>query len=499
MPDYMYMLESRLSAEQRAAMMRVQQLAAEAGMNVYLTGGAVRDLISGMPIRDLDFTVEGNPTRLARELEKSGARTIHEDEKLRHLEMVFPGEVEGSISAARDDVYARPGTRPEIRWATIMEDLHRRDFSLNAIAISLNTASRGLLLDPTNGLADLENREIRGLSIHTFTNQPVRLLRAVRYAVRMDFKLEGRTADWFDLALERQLPNSIPPHDVGHEFREVGKEDKPAAILKGLEARGLIEVIHPQLAKRHPDYEMLTRLLRARDELLAAGLQAKLFAPVTYAALGRLKPREREETLQRLGYRTAEIEAISRLEEEAQSTAKVLTGRKTAAPADAFAYLEKIPGHVLVFIMAESSDAKVAGRIRNYLHKWRPLRQALAGAELELESIGLTRGPKFDKVIQDLFNMQLLGRARTPEDRIKVLRKLSGIKEAPKKPEEKKKQDEKLKKKLMGKKGTPVEAPAPAAPAAKSAKHQAQPPARRASQGSAAPSQQTKAPARAKK
>ena len=171
MPDYMYMLESRLSAEQRAAMMRVQQLAAEAGMNVYLTGGAVRDLISGMPIRDLDFTVEGNPTRLARELEKSGARTIHEDEKLRHLEMVFPGEVEGSISAARDDVYARPGTRPEIRWATIMEDLHRRDFSLNAIAISLNTASRGLLLDPTNGLADLENREIRG-PFDPYVHQP---------------------------------------------------------------------------------------------------------------------------------------------------------------------------------------------------------------------------------------------------------------------------------------------------------------------------------------
>ena len=322
----------------------------------------------------------------------------------------------------------------------------------------------------------------------------------------MDFKLEGRTADWFDLALERQLPNSIPPHDVGHEFREVAKEDKPAAILKGLEARGLIEVIHPQLAKRHPDYEMLTRILRARDELLAAGLQAKLVAPVTYAALGRLKPREREEALERLGYRAAEIEGVSQLEEEAQSTAKVLTGRKTAAPADAFAYLEKIPGHVLVFIMAESSDAKVASRIRNYLHKWRPLRQALAGAELELESIGLARGPKFDKVIQDLFNMQLLGRARTPEDRIKVLRKLSGIKEAPKKPEEKKKQDEKLKKKLMGKKGTPADAPAPAAPAAKSTKqhesqpkHQAQPPARRTSQGSGGSSQRNKAPARAKK
>ena len=202
MPDYMYMLESRLSAEQRAVLLRMQELAAEASTNVYLTGGAVRDLISGMPIRDLDFTVEGNPSRFARELEKGGARMVHEDEKLRHVEMIFSGDVDGSISAAREEIYPRPG-RPEMRWSTIMEDLRRRDFSINAIAISLNAASRGLLLDPTNGLADLENREVRALSIHSFTNQPVRLLRAIRYAARMEFKLESRTEEWFKLALER--------------------------------------------------------------------------------------------------------------------------------------------------------------------------------------------------------------------------------------------------------------------------------------------------------
>src|SRR6185295_805634 len=124
MPDYMFMLESRLSAEQRAAMMRVQELATDAGSNLYLTGGAVRDLVSGMPIRDLDFTVEGNPSRLASELEKGGARIVHENDKLRQVELIFSGDVDGSISAARDDVYTRPGAKPEFRWSTIMEDLH---------------------------------------------------------------------------------------------------------------------------------------------------------------------------------------------------------------------------------------------------------------------------------------------------------------------------------------------------------------------------------------
>src|SRR5881628_3465661 len=142
MPDYMFLLESRLSPEQRAAMMRVQELSAALGLNVYLTGGTVRDLVTGASLRDLDFTVEGNPSKIAHELEKGVAKILHEDDKLRHVELLFAGDCEGSISAARDDHYVRPGTRPEIRWSTIMEDLRRRDFSLNAIAISLNPASR---------------------------------------------------------------------------------------------------------------------------------------------------------------------------------------------------------------------------------------------------------------------------------------------------------------------------------------------------------------------
>src|SRR6202166_3316357 len=209
MPDYMFLLESRLSPEQRAAMLRVQELAAVMGFNVYLTGGTVRDLITGANLRDLDFTVEGNPSKMARELEKGGAKVLSEDEKFRNVELLFAGDVEGSISAARDEHYVRPGTRPELRWSTIMEDLRRRDFSLNAIAISLNPASRGLLLDPSNGLSELEHGEVRSLTIHSRINQPIRLIRALRVPARMGFKLESRTQEWFNLAIERELQKAV--------------------------------------------------------------------------------------------------------------------------------------------------------------------------------------------------------------------------------------------------------------------------------------------------
>jgi tRNA nucleotidyltransferase (CCA-adding enzyme) len=439
MPDYMFLLESRLSPEQRAAMLRIQELAAALGFNVYLTGGTVRDLITGATLRDLDFTVEGNPSKMARELEKGGAKVLSEDDKTRHIEMLFAGEVEGSISAARDEYYVRPGTRPEIRWSTIMEDLRRRDFSLNAIAISLNPASRGLLLDPTNGLSDIEHGEVRALIIHSFTNQPVRLLRALRVAARMGFKLESRTQEWFNLAVERELQKTITPEDAGTELRALAREERPQLILKEWDEQDLLELVHPLLAKKHPDYEAISRLQKVRDELFMAGFRPRLATPMMQAILGRLKDREVGHLLSKLGFRSAEITEIEEFPETALEVQKDLAGKKAKTPIDAYHFIEKLPLEIVAYLLAESNNGTAVGKLKSYLHKWRPIRQALAIVVSELETLGMPRGPKFDQVVNDVFAIQLNGRGKTPEEREKILRKLSGIKEPPKKKEKEKK------------------------------------------------------------
>src|SRR5215813_9088900 len=439
MPDYMFLLESRLSPEQRAAMLRVQELAAMLGSNVYLTGGTVRDLITGANLKDLDFTVEGNPSKMARELEKGGAKVLLEDEKLRHVELLFAGDVEGSISAARDEHYVRPGTRPELRWSTIMEDLRRRDFSLNAIAISLNPASRGLLLDPTNGLSDIEHGEVRALTIHSFTNQPVRLLRALRLAARMGFKLEARTQEWFNLAIERELQLTITLEDAGEELRGLSREERPQLVLKEWEENDLMERVHPVLAKKHPGYDAINRLIKVRDDLFMAGFRPRLGTPMLLAILSRLKDRELSSMLSKLGYRAAEIEVVESFPEKAQEVQKELKGKKTKTPIEAYRYIEKLPMEYVAYLLAESSNSGALSKLKAYLHKWRPIRQALPVVGTELEALGMPRGPKFDHVVQEVFAIQLNGRGKTPEERVKILRKLSGIKEAPKKKEKEKK------------------------------------------------------------
>jgi tRNA nucleotidyltransferase/poly(A) polymerase len=429
MPDYMYQLESRLSPEQRAVMMRVQELGQEMQLNVYLTGGAVRDLISGMAIRDLDFTVEGNASRMARELEKGGARIISENEGTRHWEFIFGGDVDGSIESSREDFYASPGSKPEIRWASITDDLRRRDFSVNAIAISLNLASRGLLLDPMNGLADLERKEVRALSIHSFTNQPARLLRAIFYCARLGLKLEQRTSEWFDLALSRELQDTIDGPSAEVLVRQLTREESPSAILKAWDSRKLLGSLFSALGRRKPDLEDLARLAKAREGLWGAGIRPRLFATAAHYLVDRLGPRDQTAAMKHWGFSAAEIAAVENLPAEAHKFRNLLQGRKMRAPEDAYRLLVQTSPTLLAFVLTEWSTSGAAMRIRNYLTKWHPLRLNLPVAELS--ALGLSPGPKFDEVIEKFFVMQLRGKIRDPEQRPKILKKLAGIKDEP--------------------------------------------------------------------
>src|SRR5262249_47916376 len=155
MSDYLFLMESRVSPELWKVINLVQATAASQEMNLYLAGGAIRDLIAGLPIDDLDFVVEGKALKLIPLLEKRGAQTLWSDETRQSVELQFPNGILASISMARSEVYSKPGATPTIAPATIIQDLRRRDFPMNSIAISLNANSRGLLLDPSNGLADI--------------------------------------------------------------------------------------------------------------------------------------------------------------------------------------------------------------------------------------------------------------------------------------------------------------------------------------------------------
>src|SRR5271165_7400270 len=241
MADYIYTLETRLSTDQQKAVTLVQDAAKAAGMNLYLTGGAIRDMITGLPIRDLDFTVQGNALKLQKDLERAGAVVGSADSDTRTLLLTFPGGVRAEVAMARSEAYDKPGKPPRISPATIIEDLRRRDFTVNAMALSLNPGSRGLLMDPFNGAADIEAKVIRILHNCAFLEDPSRLIRATRFAARFHWPLEERTQVRYNAAKEGKYIDYILRSSIGHEIAALAHEDDPLHVLKMLEKEGWLE------------------------------------------------------------------------------------------------------------------------------------------------------------------------------------------------------------------------------------------------------------------
>ncbi len=225
MSDYMFMLDSHLTGEQSKVVTEVRDAAEQANLNLFLTGGAMRDMMGGFAIRDLDFTVEGPAVKFAKALaEKADAEVLSVDDLRKSVELLFPGNVTASISMARQEKYPKPGAKPQIQPATIHEDLRCRDFTVDAIALSLGKASRGLLLDPANGLGDLSSKELRTLSNHTLYDDPSRILRMFRLKTRLAFTVDERTLSQYRNVREAKLESKIAGPALAHELRQIAAD-----------------------------------------------------------------------------------------------------------------------------------------------------------------------------------------------------------------------------------------------------------------------------------
>ena len=271
MADYIYTLEIRLTPDQQRAVTLVQDVARAAGMNVYLTGGAVRDIISGFTIRDLDFTVQGNALKLQKELERGGAATQSVDDDQKALHLTLPGNVRAEISMARTERYEKAGKPPVVTPGTILEDLRRRDFTVNAMALSLNPGSRGLLMDPFNGAADIEAKLIRILHNYAFVEDPARLIRASRFAARFHWPLEERTQARFDSAKENKYIEYITNKAIGYEIEQLAYEEDPLHIVRVLEKEGWLNLLSPHWTTAKMDTASLSQLMKTRQQMSEFG------------------------------------------------------------------------------------------------------------------------------------------------------------------------------------------------------------------------------------
>jgi tRNA nucleotidyltransferase (CCA-adding enzyme) len=413
MSDYMFMLDSHLSADQARVVAEVQTAATHANMNVFLTGGAMRDMLGGFPIVDIDFTVEGNALKLVPAIvKKAGAKVLWEDDNRKLAALAFPSGVHATIGMARQEKYAQPGAKPTVKPASIHEDLRGRDFTINSIALSLNPASRGLLLDPNNGVGDLERKELRAVGNYTLYDDPIRLLRLMRLKVRLTYNIDERTKMQYDNAREAQLETRIPPGELLEELRHIANEPNCADIVSLLEQEKLLHLYSPTLEGAKLNTPGLQKLQKAR-QVMPFGVDIHL-EPVglfLYFLTEKLPAKDSAAFIKRLGLSKKEVEQWQKLEVRSKKLEKDLKSAKLQKPSLVYSVLSKSPGDQILFLLAHSSERLVHDRIKNYLQKYLPAAQEIT--EADVVAAGVKPGtPKFQKVREELILTKLDARPK---------------------------------------------------------------------------------------
>lgn len=410
MPDYIYLLENRLSSEQQNALRHVRDTAREAGMTVFLTGGAVRDLTSGSPVRDLDFTVQGHASKLKKALEKTGATVWGEHEPTRTLYLCYPNSIRVEVSGARREEYPKPG-KPVYHAASILEDLRRRDFTANAMALSLNEGSYGLLMDPMNGVADIEARQLRLVSNYGFLEEPSRMIRALRFSARLGWELEEKTKTRYANAKEEGVISALSGFLRGYELEEIAHEEDGLKILRALEAEGWMHHLFPAWTSAKVDSAALDELHGVLTQLQVQGVTPDPSTAQMELLTGKMAAKDLaalKAAISRQGF----VHEWNNLDADAREFAKLLTGKQE--PSATWKLFSSHKPQAVLWLGFTSKSAPVQAKFNDFFNVWPEARQKIPYALMGEMRI-TPELPGYQDLLRQIFFGVIDGRLTTDE------------------------------------------------------------------------------------
>jgi tRNA nucleotidyltransferase (CCA-adding enzyme) len=418
MADYIYTLESRLSPEQMRTVNTVQNIARSHGMNIYLTGGAIRDILTGFPILDLDFTVQGDPLKLRQEIENTGGIVDLADPVFGVIHAVFQG-IGAEIGMARAEVFDKPGKPPLVRPTTINEDLRRRDFTCNAMALSLNEGSRGLLLDPFNGAADIDARLLRILHSYAFLEDPSRLIRATRFAARFGWEMEERTLARYESAREGEYIQFLGSRAVGYEIEQIAHEENPIAVMQALDEQGWLKVLCPKWTIAKANVPELAHLLKTRAAMAELNIPVDAAPAVMHFLTVKLGDAE-VASIQKLIPHREFVAAWKRLESDAKDLSKKLLSKEAAVNSGAWKILSAAKPEALLYLDVTGRNKTVDEKIKNFFGKWRQVQEKIPITQMAELRI-TPQLPEYSRICQEAFLLLLDGKLRSESEIAKFL------------------------------------------------------------------------------
>jgi len=376
--------------------------ASELGLGLYIIGGVVRDLFLGRANFDFDLVVEGDAIKLAQKMARDSQAKLTVHSRFGTAKINYPG-FSLDLATARSETYSKPGALPTVKPGDLKDDLIRRDFSINAMAMRLNPQRFGELIDLYHSKDDLEHRLIRILHPNSFIDDATRILRAIRYEQRLGFTLEAETEKL--LRRDVTMLDTISGDRIRHELELILKEDKPELVLWRAGELGVLRQLHPSLKGNG---WLSQRFEQARQSYKQTSL------PSLYLCLliHNLTDKENEEFISRLNFPKNSAQAMRHtLQLKAQLHSLANPQLK---PSDIYQSLHSYTATAIQANALASESPIASQHLQLYLTKLRYVKTLVSGEDLK--KMGIPAGPRIGEILNTLHKARLNGEIKTRKE-----------------------------------------------------------------------------------
>ncbi len=384
----------------------IGRVAERSGMRVFLVGGSVRDIILRKSVFDLDLVVEGDAIEVAKIFakeygykftpwEKFGAATVVVDEKL-HLD----------FSSARLEYYTPDSiSYPKVKKGSLYQDLYRRDFTINAMAASLSPDDFGMLIDPFQGYYDIKKKIIRIIHQLSFIEDPARILRAVRFAGKLDFRIGRSTIKAIKNALEMDIFRRFPSRRLFHEFNRIMEEEKVVEIILLMERIDILNRFFRKYTYRGKKYDLFQKVREVIKwfKLLYKGELFSSSLIYWVAFLSDVGKREKKQFLQIIQIPDEDVKKIKKIYEEVRKMEQILSNKPSMG--DVVIKLRGFSLESILYYFSLTEDENKKKLLSSYLQEGRYMKIEITGKIL-LE-MGFPEGPIIGSILEDILRAKI--------------------------------------------------------------------------------------------
>ena len=408
---------NRLGKEVLDILRRLGYLADRKGVTVYLVGGFVRDLILKQGNLDIDLVVEGDATAFAEAFAKEQKADIKIYKEFGTATLIYPNGFRLDFATARQEIYQRPGALPTVSSGSIRDDLYRRDFTINAMAVVLNRPRFGELVDIFGGLKDLKSGQIRILHPKSFLDDPTRILRAVRFEQRFDFRLETKTLGLLKSAIQNGYIQYVTPSRYFVEFKKILIEAHPTKAIQRLhQLRGLGFLRN----SFRPNLAVLSLLEKNIVEIQKKDPYKNYNAWWLIYLMGLLESWDAVEIrnlIDSLNLTRIEKEGLLNCPQSRRVINKLKT--KGLKPRQVYALLKPLELPIIYFIRVRTSVNIIGRYVDNFLKIYFKVKLSVTGEDLK--RLGILPGEKMGKILHELLLRKVEGKLKSHQKELKEI------------------------------------------------------------------------------